>query len=62
MNGGFNKQQYDFINDVLGGVQGHQVNKLKDRMRTTILKAKQYDRQKFTELLAADYIKISKEL
>ena len=34
----------------------------KDRMKTTILKAKQYDKQKFVELLAADYITISEEI
>ena len=35
---------------------------LKDRMKTLILKAKKEDKENFMKILAADYIRISKEL
>ena len=35
---------------------------LKNRMKTLILKAKKQDKEKFMNILAADYIRISKEL
>ena len=37
-------------------------NKLKDRMKTLIMKAKQSTKQQFIEALARDYILISREL
>jgi hypothetical protein len=38
------------------------ITQLKNRMRTTIAQAKQYDKETFRNRLAADYIRISKEI
>ena len=50
------------MQSIFGEIFREQKPKLKDRMRTVILRAKRGTRQQFIEELAKDYIRISKEL
>lgn len=50
------------FSDLLNGFSATKQTTLKDRMKTVILRAKQLPRDEFIKQLAADYIRISKEL
>ena len=52
----------DDLFSFLGGLKKQPDYKLKDRMKTTILKVKEFDKLTFMKMLAEDYIRISKEL
>ena len=54
-----NQDMFDFFN---GLNATSEKNPLKDRMKTTIMRAKQGTKQQFIEDLARDYIKLSEEL
>lgn len=55
--------QNDFIDNFLNTFDKNTTpNDLKDRMKTVILKAKHGDKKNFVNILAADYIRVSKEL
>jgi len=58
---------YDIFGEMFGygkpdKTRPDKITQLKDRMRTTIAQAKQYDKETFRNRLAADYIRISKEI